>query len=88
MKSSRPKDRAASRITSAPAARAAVSGLGITLGNLAVGALWDYAARHDARCLPWLALAATGLLCAAAVHRLARTGRLPHPAEEAAASPA
>ncbi|WP_435872063.1 hypothetical protein [Kitasatospora griseola] len=66
----------------------AVSGLGITLGNLAVGALWDYAARHDARCLPWLALAATGLLCAAAVHRLARTGRLPHPAEEAAASPA
>ncbi|WP_198520428.1 MFS transporter [Kitasatospora sp. CB02891] len=65
-----------------------VSGLGITLGNLAVGALWDYAARHDARCLPWLALAATGLLCAAAVHRLARTGRLPHPAEEAAVSPA
>ncbi|WP_425268756.1 hypothetical protein [Kitasatospora cheerisanensis] len=65
-----------------------VSGVGITLGNLGVGALWDYAARHRAPWLPWLALAATGLLCATAVHRLARTGRLAHPPREAAPAPA
>ncbi|ROR43021.1 MFS transporter [Kitasatospora cineracea] len=59
-----------------------VSGLGITLGNLAVGALWGYGTHHRALYLPWLTLAATGLLCAAALHRLARTGRLPRPAAE------
>ncbi|MFG2955007.1 MFS transporter [Streptomyces sp. NPDC048291] len=53
-----------------------VSGLGITLGNLATGALWDFARQHDARWLPWTALTATGLTCAASVAALARTGRL------------
>ncbi|RMB85260.1 MFS transporter [Streptomyces shenzhenensis] len=53
-----------------------VSGLGITLGNLATGALWDVAVRHDALWLPWSILAATGLGCAASIAALARTGRL------------
>ncbi|MFE1949479.1 MFS transporter [Streptomyces sp. NPDC059524] len=53
-----------------------VSGLGITLGNLATGALWDFAARHDALWLTWSALTLTGLGCAASVAALARTGRL------------
>ncbi|MFJ4847636.1 MULTISPECIES: MFS transporter [unclassified Streptomyces] len=53
-----------------------LSGLGITLGNLATGALWDVAARHHAAWLPWLALTATGLVCAACVHLLSRTGGL------------
>lgn len=53
-----------------------VSGLGITLGNLATGALWDAAQRHHAPWIAWTALAATGLGCAAAVLGLARTGRL------------
>ncbi|ALV33530.1 MFS transporter [Streptomyces sp. CdTB01] len=53
-----------------------VSGLGITLGNLATGALWDFAQRHDALWLTWCVLAATGLACAASVAALARSGRL------------
>ncbi|POX37485.1 MFS transporter [Streptomyces sp. Ru73] len=52
------------------------SGLGITLGNLVIGALWDFAQRHDALWLAWGALTATGLACAASVAALARTGRL------------
>ncbi|MCQ8189273.1 MFS transporter [Streptomyces rugosispiralis] len=54
-----------------------VSGLGITLGNLALGALWD-AAHADAPWLVWAVLAVTGAACATAVTALARTGRL-HP---------
>ncbi|MBO1335681.1 MFS transporter [Streptomyces sp. VRA16 Mangrove soil] len=53
-----------------------VSGLGITLGNLATGALWDFAVRNGALWPAWGALAATGLGCAAAVAALARGGRL------------
>ncbi len=53
-----------------------VSGLGITLGNLATGALWDFVGRHHALWLTWFALAATGLACASAVLALARSGRL------------
>ncbi|RDG35992.1 MFS transporter [Streptomyces corynorhini] len=53
-----------------------LSGLGITLGNLATGALWDFAGRHDAPWLVWTVLTATGLGCALAVHALARTGAL------------
>jgi hypothetical protein len=51
-----------------------VSGIGITLGNLATGAVWDASADHPR--LPWLALSAVGAACAAAVAALARTGRL------------
>ncbi|MBT3165630.1 MFS transporter [Streptomyces sp. Vc74B-19] len=53
-----------------------VSGLGITLGNLATGALWDFAERHDAYWLTWGALTAAGLGCAASVAALARGGGL------------
>ncbi|GDY44700.1 hypothetical protein SANT12839_055820 [Streptomyces antimycoticus] len=56
-----------------------VSGLGITLGNLATGAIWDHAQRHNVTWLPWLLLTATGLGCAAAVRALARNGRLTAP---------
>ncbi|MGW2181867.1 MFS transporter [Streptomyces sp. NPDC001732] len=61
-----------------------VSGLGITLGNLATGALWDYAAQHRALWLVWAALALTGAACAGAVLALARTGRLHAPSPRAA----
>ncbi|MBM7167128.1 MFS transporter [Streptomyces sp. G44] len=57
-----------------------VSGLGITLGNLATGALWDFATAHHALWLTWAALTVTGLGCAGAVHALARTGRIGAPA--------
>ena len=53
-----------------------VSGLGITLGNLATGALWDFAERHDALWLTWCALTVTGLACAVSVGALAHSGRL------------
>ncbi|MCX5418064.1 MFS transporter [Streptomyces sp. NBC_00059] len=53
-----------------------VSGIGITLGNLATGALWDYARHHQSLWLVWAALALTGGACASAVLLLARTGRL------------
>ncbi|MFJ3169270.1 MFS transporter [Streptomyces roseus] len=56
-----------------------VSGLGITLGNLACGALWDYAHTHDSTWLVWAALTGTGVGCAGAVGALARTGRLTCP---------
>ncbi|MFD7863124.1 MFS transporter [Streptomyces sp. NPDC059783] len=56
-----------------------VSGLGITLGNLGTGALWDYAARHHAGWLTWAVLTATGAACAGSVAALARTGRLTAP---------
>ncbi|MEU3550885.1 MFS transporter [Streptomyces longwoodensis] len=56
-----------------------VSGLGITLGNLATGAVWDFSARHDARWLAWTALTLTGLACAVSVATLARGGRLTVP---------
>ncbi|CAM5723915.1 Putative ABC transport system membrane protein OS=Streptomyces microflavus OX=1919 GN=Smic_07980 PE=4 SV=1 [Streptomyces microflavus] len=36
-----------------------VSGLGITLGNLAIGALWDFAQSHRMAWLTWGALIAT-----------------------------
>lgn len=51
-----------------------VSGIGITLGNLATGAVWDASASQPR--LPWLALSAVGAACATAVAALARTGRL------------
>lgn len=57
-----------------------VSGLGITLGNLATGALWDFAAARHALWLTWAALTVTGLGCAGAVFALARTGRIGAPA--------
>ncbi|MEW1750421.1 MDR family MFS transporter [Streptomyces angustmyceticus] len=49
-----------------------VSGVAISLGNLAVGALFDAGVAW----LPWITLAATGLLCAAAMAGLHRGGHL------------
>ncbi|MER5972845.1 MFS transporter [Streptomyces sp. NPDC002055] len=57
-----------------------VSGIGITLGNLATGALWDFAQRNHALWLVWTVLTLTGGACASAVLALARTGRLTTPA--------
>ncbi|WP_030991582.1 MFS transporter [Streptomyces sp. NRRL S-1813] len=53
-----------------------VSGLGITLGNLATGALWGFTQHHHIAWLTWSALSATGLTCAASVAALARSGHL------------
>lgn len=53
-----------------------VCGLGITLGNLATGALWDFAQGRNALWLTWWALTLTGLVCAASVAALAHSGRL------------
>ncbi|MET9676676.1 MFS transporter [Streptomyces sp. NPDC006482] len=50
-----------------------VCGIGITLGNLGTGALLDVTGWSA---VPWLALCAVGLVCAAAVALLARGGRL------------
>ncbi|MER5708833.1 MFS transporter [Streptomyces sp. NPDC002122] len=57
-----------------------VCGIGITLGNLGTGALLDVTGWSV---VPWLALCAVGLVCAAAVALLARGGRLAAPADAA-----
>ncbi|MFJ9542132.1 MFS transporter [Streptomyces sp. NPDC101225] len=48
------------------------SGVAISLGNLAIGALFDTGVRW----LPWATLAGTGLVCAALVARLHHAGHL------------
>ncbi|MGW2088603.1 MDR family MFS transporter [Streptomyces sp. NPDC001880] len=53
-----------------------VAGLAVAVGNLAVGALFDLAARAHVPWLPWTALALLGLACAAALTGLRRTGHL------------
>ncbi|MER6997970.1 MFS transporter [Streptomyces sp. NPDC000410] len=60
-----------------------VCGIGITLGNLLTGMALDAARDAGVPALPWVALCALGLACAAALHALHRTGRLsPAEAEE------
>ncbi|MDT9687394.1 MFS transporter [Streptomyces sp. P9(2023)] len=54
-----------------------VCGIGITLGNLATGALLDAARAADFSVLPWMVLAVIGVGSAGALAALARTGRLP-----------
>jgi MFS family permease len=56
------------------------SGIGITVGNLATGAVWGVAQKWSLPALPWLALTATGLVCTAALALLARSQRLQPPA--------
>ncbi|MER6069555.1 MFS transporter [Streptomyces sp. NPDC001817] len=53
-----------------------VSGLGVTLGNLTTGAVWDAAKGLGHPELTWWMLAVTGALCAGCVALLARSGRL------------
>jgi MFS family permease len=61
-----------------------VCGIGITLGNLLTGAALDAARTAGLSALPWLALTALGLLCAASLYALHRSGRLDTPAERTA----
>ncbi|NJQ02922.1 MFS transporter [Streptomyces sp. PLAI1-29] len=56
-----------------------VCGIGITLGNLLTGAALDTARAAGMSALPWVALSVLGLVCAAAVLGLHRTGRLASP---------
>ncbi|MFB6616514.1 MFS transporter [Streptomyces sp. NPDC085524] len=56
-----------------------VCGVGIALGNLLTGAALDAARAAGVSALPWLALSALGLGCAAALYGLQRTGRLAAP---------
>ncbi|MEU0680137.1 MULTISPECIES: MDR family MFS transporter [Streptomyces] len=60
-----------------------ICGIGITLGNLLTGAALDAARAAGMSALPWLALFALGLACAAALYGLHRTGRLAPPAHDA-----
>lgn len=63
-----------------------LSGLGIAAGNLLAGAALDFASRHHLASLPWVALAFTGVLSAAGIRILHRTGRLTTPTEAAVTS--
>ncbi|MEU3921852.1 MFS transporter [Streptomyces sp. NPDC029004] len=65
-----------------------ICGVGITLGNLLTGAALDAARAAGVSALPWIALLALGLACAAALYGLHRTGRLaPPPVREAHPEP-
>jgi MFS family permease len=59
-----------------------ICGIGITLGNLFTGAALDAARAAGLPALPWIALIALGLACAAAMYGLYRTGRLKAPVPE------
>ncbi|MBT2492851.1 MFS transporter [Streptomyces sp. ISL-96] len=65
-----------------------ICGVGITLGNLLTGAALDAARAAGMSALPWIALTALGLACAAALYGLHRTGRLKPPAPSAPPVPA
>ena len=54
-----------------------LSGVGITLGNLATGVLWDLGLAWDRPALVWIALAATGAAGTGALALLIRRGLLP-----------
>ncbi|MFD0415111.1 MFS transporter [Streptomyces sp. NPDC127108] len=56
-----------------------VCGVGITAGNLAMGALLDVAENRGLPAVPWLALAVLGVGCALALRSLGRSGRLAAP---------
>ncbi|MFJ3976384.1 MFS transporter [Streptomyces sp. NPDC090021] len=65
-----------------------VCGIGITVGNLLTGAALDAARAAGAPALPWLSLAALGLLCAVALRWLHGSGRLAPPVRTGRAEPA
>lgn len=56
-----------------------VCGIGITAGNLAMGALLDVGESRGLPAVPWLVLAALGVGCALALRSLGRSGRLAAP---------
>ncbi len=63
-----------------------IVGVGILVGNVAVGALIEAANARGAGVLVWSALALTGLISAAALHALARNGHLRYPSDPKAVS--
>jgi MFS family permease len=65
-----------------------ICGIGITLGNLLTGVSLDVARAAGVPALPWIALVALGLGCAAALYGLHRTGRLAAPVRSADPQPA
>ncbi|MFD9207402.1 MFS transporter [Streptomyces sioyaensis] len=65
-----------------------ICGIGITLGNLLTGAALDAARAAGLSALPWIALLALGLACAAALYGLHRTGRLQPPGPKPEMQPA
>ena len=65
-----------------------ICGVGITLGNLLTGASMDAARSAGMPALPWITLVALGLVCAAAVYGLHRTGRLTTPTASTELRPA
>jgi MFS family permease len=54
-----------------------LSGIGITIGNLATGVVWDLGQAHGWPWLVWAVLAATGAMGTAALALLLRAGHLP-----------
>ncbi len=58
-----------------------IVGVGILVGNVAVGALIEAANARGAGVLVWSALALTGLISAAALRALARNGHLRYPTD-------
>jgi MFS family permease len=54
-----------------------LSGIGITIGNLATGVVWDIGQTHGWPWLVWTVLAATGAVGTAALALLLRAGQLP-----------
>jgi len=59
-----------------------ICGIGITLGNLLVGAALDAARAAGMSALPWLALFVLGVACASSLYGLHRSGRLTRPIPE------
>jgi hypothetical protein len=59
-----------------------ICGIGITLGNLLTGVALDAARDAGMSALPWIALLVLGLVCAAALYGLCRTGRLAPPVRD------
>lgn len=55
-----------------------IVGIGILAGNVATGALMHAATQHNLGALLWAGLTGIGLLCATALHTLARNGHLHH----------
>jgi hypothetical protein len=60
-----------------------LAGIGIAVGNVATGVAIDAGRDNGLPTAPWIALAATGALCAVAVAALRRRGHLDAPARPA-----
>ncbi|WP_030568124.1 MFS transporter [Streptomyces aureocirculatus] len=65
-----------------------VCGIGITVGNLAMGVLLDLGRSRGLPAVPWLVLAVLGAGCALALRSLGRSGRLTAPVPALGGDPA